>query len=148
MMRCDGRYYDTNSNPSKYYRFWKVSKEDQEFSDLLKKANKELKEIIEYMRRELEEKNSNSDSISSKVSKLDMILEKVVVTQEVYRKRLESIEKHQEIFKKKLEIVDEEDDAHLIGKTEFLHTYCNDLNSRLSKLEDIHDTTNHHRIRL
>ena len=24
MMRCDGRYYDTNSNPSKYYRFWKV----------------------------------------------------------------------------------------------------------------------------
>ena len=24
MMRCDGRYYDESSNPSKYYRFWKV----------------------------------------------------------------------------------------------------------------------------
>ena len=24
MMRCDGRYYDMNSNPSKYHRFWKV----------------------------------------------------------------------------------------------------------------------------
>jgi hypothetical protein len=24
MIRCDGLYYDTSSNPSKYYRFWKI----------------------------------------------------------------------------------------------------------------------------